>query len=174
MSEFIDGLLIIGVVALVVAHQFKARRLTDEHRWWVLPVVLAFVALGKPDLLGEGRTVQAGVLLAVELVLSLAMGALFARTATIWRAADGAVWTKATKLTLAVWAGAIAVRIGLYGIGAAFGVHQSSAALVLGLSAMLLARAGVLQWRTRTYREVAGSPKSAWHGHLHPAWKDHM
>lgn len=166
MSEIVNGLLIIGVVALIVLSQFKARRLGDERRWWVLPVVLGFVALSKPDLLGEGRTAQAAALLAVELVLSLAMGALFARTTQVWRADDGAVWSKGSRLTLAVWVGGIAVRAGLYGIGAAFGVHQSSAALMVGLSVMLLARAGVLQWRTRTYREVAGYPR--------PAWKDHM
>ncbi|MER7172475.1 DUF1453 domain-containing protein [Streptomyces mesophilus] len=166
MSEIVNGLVIIGVVALIVLTQFKARRIGDERRWWVLPVVLGFVALGKPDLLGEGQTAQAATLLAVELVLSLAMGALFARTTQVWRADDGAVWSKGSRLTLAVWVGGIAVRAGLYGIGAAFGVHQSSAALMLGLSAMLLARAGLLQWRTRTYREVVGYPR--------PAWKDHM
>ncbi|WP_199550571.1 DUF1453 family protein [Streptomyces sp. N35] len=166
MSEIVNGLLIIGVVALIVLSQFKARRLGDERRWWVLPAVLGFVALSKPDLLGEGQTAQAATLLAVELVLSLAMGALFARTTQVWRAGDGTVWSKGSRLTLAVWVGGIAVRAGLYGIGAAFGVHQSSAALMLGLSAMLLARAGLLQWRTRTYREVVGHPR--------PAWKDHM
>ncbi|MFI6942584.1 DUF1453 domain-containing protein [Streptomyces sp. NPDC050418] len=166
MSEFLNGLVIIGVVALVVSHQFKARRLTDERRWWALPVVLAIVALGKPDLLDEGHTAAAAALLSVEVVLSLAMGALFARTATVWRADDGAVWTKGTKLTLAVWGGGIAVRAGLYGIGAVFGVHQSGPALMLGLAAMILARAGVLQWRTRTYREVVGSPRPAWKHHL--------
>ncbi|MBC9718369.1 DUF1453 domain-containing protein [Streptomyces sp. TRM66268-LWL] len=166
MSEIANGLLLIGVVALIVLSQFKARRIADERRWWVLPVVLAFVAAGKPDLLGDGQTAGAAALLAVDLVLSVAMGALFARTTEVWRADDGAAWTKGTRLTLAVWAGGIAARAGLYGIGAAFGVRQSSAALVLGLSAMLLARAGVLQWRTRTYREAVGFP--------HAAWKDHM
>ncbi len=166
MSEIVDGLLIIGVVALVVLHQFKARQLDEERRWWVLPALLAFVALRKPDLLGDGHTAQAAALLAVELVVSLAMGALFARTTQLWRAEDGALWTKGTKLTLAVWVGGIALRAALYGIGAAFGVHQGGPALMLGLAAMLLARAGVLQWRSRTYREVIGYPQ--------PAWKDRM
>ncbi|SDK32282.1 DUF1453 family protein [Streptomyces indicus] len=166
MSEIVNGLLIVAVVAVLVLHQFKARQLAEERRWWVVPVVLAFVAARKPDLLGDGNTTAAAALLAVELVLSLAAGALFARTTRVWRAEDGAVRTKATKLTLAVWAGGIVVRVALYGISGAFGVHQGSAALMLGLAAMLLARAGVLQWRTRAYREVVGYPR--------PAWKDHM
>ncbi|WP_415949259.1 hypothetical protein [Streptomyces sp. KLOTTS4A1] len=114
MAETTNGLLIVAAVALIVLHQVKARPPDEERRWWVVPVVLALVAPRKPDLLATGQTVPAGTLLALDLLLYLAVGSLLARTAHVERAEDGTVRSRGTRLTLAVRAGGITVRAGLY------------------------------------------------------------
>jgi hypothetical protein len=49
-----------------------------------------------------------------------------------------------------VWFVGIALRAGLYALGAALGVHQESSALLLALAATLLVRSGVLALRARS------------------------
>lgn len=60
------------------------------------------------------------------------------------------VWSKGTKASAAVWIAGIALRMGLFAIGAALGLHQHSSALLLGFAASLLVRAGILTWRAST------------------------
>jgi hypothetical protein len=48
-----------------------------------------------------------------------------------------------------VWGAGIALRAGLFGVGAALGIHQDSSALVLALAVTLLVRSGILVRRAR-------------------------
>ncbi|MEU1197991.1 DUF1453 domain-containing protein [Streptomyces sp. NPDC005813] len=149
MSGLVDTLLICAVAALVIGRQFRTRRISDDKRWWIVPVVLAVMALRNPGLIDPHHRAGAIVLLGAELLVALATGAGWAWTTRIWTEPDGSVWSRSTKASVAVWIGGIALRAGLFGTGVLFGVHQESSALLLGLAATLLVRAGFLAWRTQ-------------------------
>jgi len=149
MSGLVDALLIVVAVVVVIARQFRASRIDTGRRWWLLPVVLAVVALREPGLVDAQHRTASIALLTAELLIGLAIGAGWAWTSRIW-AEDGSVWSRSTKASGAVWAVGIGLRAGLFALGAALGVHQDSSALLLALAATLLVRSGTLDWRARS------------------------
>ncbi|MGF1238888.1 DUF1453 domain-containing protein [Streptomyces sp. 2-6] len=174
MSGLVDALVILAVAALVITRQFRARRLDTDRRWWVLPAILAVVALREPGMLDAHHRTASALLLAVEMLVGLGIGAGWAWTTRIWTEPDGAVWTKSTRASIAVWLGGILLRVGLFGIGALLGVHQDSAAVMLALAATLLVRSGVLVQRTRNLTPAdARTPAYGGEG-PRPAWKERV
>ncbi|MEU6770252.1 DUF1453 domain-containing protein [Streptomyces sp. NPDC046759] len=165
MSGLVNALVIVAVAAIVIARQFRARAIDTDRRWWLLPLILAVVALREPGILDAHHRVESVVLLAVELLIGAVMGAGWAWTTRIWTEPDGVVWSKSTKASAVVWAVGIALRIGLFALGLALGLHQDSSALMLGFAGTLLVRGGVLVWRARSL-----GPAS----HLAPAYGDAM
>ncbi|MFJ4204279.1 DUF1453 domain-containing protein [Streptomyces sviceus] len=161
MSGLVDALLIVLAVVVVIARQFRASRIDTGRRWWLLPVVLAVVALREPGLVDAQHRTASIALLAVELLTGLAIGAGWAWTSRIWTEPDGAVWSRSTKASGAVWAVGIGLRVGLFALGAALGVHQASSALLLALAATLLVRSGTLDWRMR-FLSPAAAPAPAY------------
>ncbi|NEA97555.1 DUF1453 domain-containing protein [Streptomyces sp. SID13726] len=157
MSGLVDALLIVVAVVVVIARQFRASRIDTGGRWWLLPVVLAVVALREPGLVDAHHRTTSILLLAVELLTGLAIGAGWAWTSRIWTESDGAVWSKSTKASGIVWGLGIGLRLGLFGLGALVGVHQDSSALLLALAATLLVRSGILVWRARSQHPAAVS-----------------
>ncbi|MFJ9350646.1 DUF1453 domain-containing protein [Streptomyces sp. NPDC101237] len=155
MAGLVNALLIVAVVVVVIVRQFRARRIDTGRRWWLLPVILGVVALRDPGILDTHHRTESALLLGAELLVGLGMGAAWAWTTRVWTEPDGAVWTKSTKASAMVWFLGIAVRIGLVGLGALVGVHQNSAALMLGLAVTLLVRAGILVWRARPLPSTA-------------------
>ncbi|MFI1204555.1 DUF1453 domain-containing protein [Streptomyces sp. NPDC020883] len=162
MTGLLNIAVLVAVVAFVFARQFTAQRVSSEGRkWWLIPVVLAFLALRQPDLLDPVHRAASVVLLAATILIGLAGGAAWAWTTRLWTDEQGAIWTKGTWAAAGVWLCAMALRLGLMGVAAALGVHQNSQSTLLSVAAMLLARAGVTAWRARglqpTYRvPVAG------------------
>lgn len=150
MTALVNIVVIIAVLALVVRRQMRAQRLDTERRFWLLPLILGVLALRDPQLIDHDHAALSAVLLGASLVAVLAMGSVWGWTVRLWRAADGAVWAKGTKATVAAWVGMIAIRLGLYGIGSAMHVHQAGSALMLGIAVMLLVRSLVVNWRART------------------------
>ncbi|MFF7129302.1 DUF1453 domain-containing protein [Streptomyces sp. NPDC016566] len=173
MSGLANVLMIVAVVAVVVVRQFRARAIDTDRRWWLLPVILAVVALREPGILDAHHRAGSAVLLAVEVLIGLATGAGWAWTTGIWTAPDGVVWSKSTKASVVVWLGGIALRVGVFALGAAFGVHQDSSALMLGLAVTLLVRAGVLAWRARSVGS-ASRPAPAYGDDMRSAWKERV
>ncbi|GHE06776.1 CcdC protein domain-containing protein [Streptomyces alanosinicus] len=161
MSGLANSLLIVAVAALVIVRQFRARAIDTDRRWWLLPVILAVAALREPGILDAHHRTESGLLLVVELVIGVATGAGWAWTTRIWREADGVVWTKSTKASIAVWIVGIALRVGIYGVGTALGLHQDSSALMLGLAGTLLVRSGILVWRAQSV-DPASHPAPAY------------
>ncbi|MET8081665.1 DUF1453 domain-containing protein [Streptomyces sp. NPDC005303] len=155
MSGLVDALLIMVAVVVVIARQFRASRIDTGRRWWLLPVVLAVVALREPALVDAQHRAASIALLTAELLTGLAIGAGWAWTSRIWTEPDGAVWSRSTRASGAVWAVGIALRVGLFALGVAIGVHQSSSALLLALAATLLVRSGFLVRRAHYLRPVA-------------------
>ncbi|WP_306189802.1 CcdC protein domain-containing protein [Streptomyces sp. MK5] len=174
MSGLINALVIVAVAALVIVRQFAARRLDADRRWWVLPAILAFVALREPGIIDAHHRTESVALLAAELLVGLGTGAGWAWTTRIWAEPDGTVWTKSTKASAAVWVGGIALRVALFALGAVLGVHQDSGALMVALAGTLLVRSGLLAWRTRALTS-ASAPVTAYRdGKPRPAWKERV
>ncbi|MEU4108119.1 DUF1453 domain-containing protein [Streptomyces sp. NPDC027717] len=157
MSGFVDVVVIVAVAILVIARQFRTHPIDAERRWWLVPAVLAVMALRGPGILDAHHRVESLALLAAEVAVGLATGAGWAWTTRLWTAPDGIVWSRGTKAGAAVWAGGIALRGALFGLGYALGVHQDSAALMLGLAATLLVRGGITAWRARLLAAAPGS-----------------
>ncbi|MGW2704615.1 DUF1453 domain-containing protein [Streptomyces sp. NPDC001340] len=173
MSGLVNVLMIVAVVAVVVVRQFRARAIDTDWRWWLLPVILAVLALREPGILDAHHRAGSAVLLAVEVLIGLATGAGWAWTTRIWTAPDGVVWTKSTRASVVVWLVGIALRVGVFALGAAFGVHQDSSALMLGLAGTLLVRAGVLVWRAQSFGSTS-RPAPAYGDDMRSAWKERV
>ncbi|MER6977051.1 CcdC protein domain-containing protein [Streptomyces carpinensis] len=174
MSGLVNALVIVAVAALVITRQFRARRLDADRRWWLLPVILAFVALREPGMVDAHHRTESVVLLAAELVIGLGTGAGWAWTTRIWAEPDGTVWTKSSKASVAVWIGGIALRAGLFALGAVLGVHQDSGALMFALAGTLLVRSGILVWRTRGLTSASATAAAYGGDGPRPAWKERV
>ncbi len=157
MSGLVDALVIAVVAVLVIVRQFGARRIGDERRWWLAPAVLAVVALREPGIVDAHHRVESVLLLGAELIIGLAVGAGWAWTTRLWAEPDGAVWSRSTKASAAIWVVGVALRVGLFACGAALGVRQDSSALLLALAATLLVRSGILVLRAQPLTRTAGS-----------------
>ncbi|MEU1513676.1 DUF1453 domain-containing protein [Streptomyces sp. NPDC005811] len=144
MSGLIDALVIVAVAALVIVRQFRARRVDTDRRWWLLPAVLAVVALREHHLLDAHHFLASSLILGAELLVSLAAGAGWAWTTRMWVESGGAVWSKSTRASVGVLILGIGLRVGLFALGALFGVRQDSSALLLALAGTLLVRSGIL------------------------------
>jgi len=172
MSGLVNVLVIVAVAALVIVRQFSARQIGTDRRWWLLPAILAVVALREPGILDAHHHTESALLLGVELLIGLATGAGWAWTTRLWVETDGSVWSKSTKASGGVWIVGIALRVGLIALGALIGVHQNSSALMLGLAATLLVRSGVLVWRAQSITGPAGSAPAYGFGMAPPARKE--
>ncbi|MYT29510.1 MULTISPECIES: DUF1453 family protein [unclassified Streptomyces] len=159
MTGLLNIAVLVAVVALVFARQFTAQRISSEGRkWWLIPVVLIFMALRQPGLLDPAHRAASEVLLVATILIGLASGAAWAWTTRLWTDEQGAVWTEGTWAAAGVWLCAMALRLGLMGIAAALGIHQSSQPTLLSVAAMLLTRAGVTAWRAQALRSTYRVP----------------
>lgn len=152
MPGLMNTVVILAVAAVVITRQFTAQRIASDRRWWLVPAVLAVLALREPGVIDPHHQIEASLLLGAEMVTAVAIGAGWAWTTRIWAEPDGAVWSRSTKAGAAVWAAGICLRLGLFGIGALLDVHQNSSALMLGLAATLLVRSGLLNRRAQSLR----------------------
>ncbi|PYC86152.1 DUF1453 domain-containing protein [Streptomyces tateyamensis] len=150
MTGIVNILIILAVAAFVAGRQFQARKVTADRRFWVVPLILVAVALQNHSLIDPQHKATAIVLLAVSAVVVMAMGSVWGWTVRLWRESDGSIWAKGTMATVAAWAGLIAVRVGLYGLGDALHIHESTNALLLTLGVLLFTRGLVVNWRART------------------------
>ncbi|MFD1274410.1 DUF1453 domain-containing protein [Streptomyces kaempferi] len=174
MSGLVNALVIVAVVVLVVARQFRTRRVSTDRRWWIVLAVLAVVALREPGLIDSHHRTEAILLIGAEVVIGLAVGAAWAWTTRMWAEPDGTVWSRSTKAGAAVWGVGIALRLGLFGVGALLGVRQDSSALLLALAATLLVRSGLLLWRSHSLRPAVGQDAAYGGGVPQAAWKERV
>ncbi|MEV5175880.1 DUF1453 domain-containing protein [Streptomyces flaveolus] len=178
MPGLVNALVIVAVVAIVIARQFRARAIDTDRRWWLLPVILAFVSLREPGILDAHHRAESAGLLVVELFIGLVTGVGWGWTTRIWTAPDGVVWGKSSKASGAVWIVGIALRVGVFALGSALGVHQDSSALMLGLAGTLLVRGGILAWRAQSIaapsQSVPSRPAPAYGDDERSAWKERV
>ncbi|MFC9509540.1 DUF1453 domain-containing protein [Streptomyces sp. NPDC057002] len=174
MSGLVDELVLVAVAVVVITRQFRASRIDGGRRWWLLPAILAVVALREPGILDPGHHSASVLLLGAELLVGLATGAGWAWTTRIWVERDGTVWSKSSMASAAVWVIGIGLRVGLFALGAAAGVHQDSSALLLGLAGTLLVRAGILAWRGQSPRPAVNMSGAYRESTARPAWKERV
>ncbi|MFJ2903651.1 DUF1453 domain-containing protein [Streptomyces sp. NPDC091279] len=174
MSGLVNVLVIAAVVVLVLVRQFRAQRIGTGSRWWLLPVILGFVALREPGLIDSHHATTSVTLLAAELLVGLATGVGWAWTTRIWTEPDGTVWSKSTRTSVTVWIVGIALRVGLYALGSALGVQQHSSALLVALAATLLVRSGILFWRSQSLAPASGTGPAYGDRKARPAWKERV
>ncbi|MFI6936406.1 DUF1453 domain-containing protein [Streptomyces sp. NPDC050287] len=174
MPGLVNTLVIAAVLVLVIVRQFRASRIDTERRWWLLPVILAVVALREPAIVDAHHHTASVVLLIAELLTGLATGAAWAWTTRIWVEPDGAVWSRSTKASGGVWAVGVGLRVGLFALGAALGLHQDSSALLLALAATLLVRSGILAWRAKFLRPAAATGTAYGDSMSRPTWKERV
>jgi len=174
MPGLVNALVIVAVVVLVVVRQFRPTRIDTEKRWWLVPVVLAVVALREPHIVDAHHQTASVVLHAAELLTGLATGAGWAWTTRIWVEPDGAVWSRSTKASGGVWAFGIGLRVGFFALGAALGLHQDSSALLLALAATLLVRSGILALRAQSLCPAVAAGPAYGDGMSRPTWKERV
>lgn len=172
MSGLVNVMVIVAVVALVIVRQFRTQRVTGDRKLLLVPAVLTVPALREPSLLDPHHHTASAALLAAELLIGLVTGAGWAWTTRIWTEADGSVWSRSTKAGALIWLLGIALRAGLYAVGAAVGVTQGTAALLLALAATLLVRSGILVWRAQSQLPAAHSTAAYGDGMRRPSWKE--
>ncbi|MFD7644851.1 DUF1453 domain-containing protein [Kitasatospora sp. NPDC059795] len=149
MTALSNVLIAVAVIVLVVGRQLRARRLDTERRFWLLPLILAAVALRDPVLIDPAHKGAAALILAGSLVTTVGMGCAWGWTMRLWRDQEGQLWTQGSVATVFAWVGAIVIRIGWYGVGTALHVHQSTSVLMLSLGLLLLVRSAAVSWRAR-------------------------
>lgn len=152
MSGLVGVVVVVAVVVLVIGRQVKPQKVTDGGRWWLVPGVLAFLAVRQHGLTDPHHQAASVALLAAELVVGAGMGAVWAFTTRIWMDEAGAVWARGTKATAGAWTGGIVLRVALGAIGALMGVHQGGGSMMLALAVTLLIRTGLVVWRARDLR----------------------
>jgi hypothetical protein len=149
MPGVADALLITAVAVVVIARQFRPQRIDARRRWWLVPAILAALALREPGLLDAHHPVTSALLAGAELVVAVGTGCGWAWTTRIHMADDGSVWARSTRASAGVWAAGVALRVGLVLLGIPLGVHQDGSALLLSAAALLLVRSGILARRAR-------------------------
>lgn len=176
MSGLIDALVIVVVAALVIARQFRTSPLDADRRWWLLPGILAVMALRGPHLLDPRHATASALILGAELLVALVTGAGWAWTTRIWVEPDGAVWSKSTGASVAVWLVGIGLRVGLFALGALLGIRQDSSALLLALAGTLLVRSALLVWRVGSVHRTPVHDGTAYYGEqvARSAWKERV
>ncbi|MFJ4694157.1 DUF1453 domain-containing protein [Streptomyces sp. NPDC088766] len=177
MPGLVNALLIAAVAAVaavVIVRQFRAGRVDRHRRWWVLPGILAVVALREPDLLDARHHAASAAILAGELLVGLAVGAGWAWTTRIWLEADGLVRSRSTKASAAVWAVGTGLRTGLFACGVMVGIHQGGSALLLALATTLLVRSGILTWRVRSLEPASVLAPAYGDGASRSRWKERV
>ncbi|OKJ72144.1 DUF1453 family protein [Streptomyces sp. CB02460] len=172
MSGLVNTLVIIAVIALVVVRQCSAQRISGDRRWWVLPGVLAVMALREPGLVDPHHRIASAVVFGAEVVVGLVTGAGWAWTSRVWRAEDGSLWSKGTKATALVWAGGLALRAALYGVAVALDVHQGTPTLMAALAATLLIRQALLARRAAAISGPHARPVVG--AEVRQEWKDRV
>jgi hypothetical protein len=150
MTALANLLIAVAVIALVVTRQLRAKKFDTERRFWLLPLILAALALRDPNLIDRSHQAEAVALLGASVLVVLAMGCVWGWTVRLWRDENGTLWVKGTKATIAAWFGMLVLRLGLYGLGTALHVHQSGNAILLSLAGLILVRGLVVNWRAKT------------------------
>lgn len=147
VSAALNVALVGALVVFILYRQTIARPLTARGVW-LLPVILIVVALVAISNVDHGNlSYTAVVYLAIDVVVSLALGALRGVFIRVFER-DGAMWRQGTVVTVMLWVAAIGIRIviGVFASNAGVG-NVSVAGLELALAASLFGQNAVVALR---------------------------
>ncbi|ADD42709.1 hypothetical protein [Stackebrandtia nassauensis] len=150
MIPILIGLVIAALVIVILIRRFGTRKVGSPTRMFVLPPVLAVVGILQGDLIDGHHPLLSEVLLGVGVVAALALGTGLGYTLRLWRDDTGVVWSRGTRLTIAMLVATIAVRLGLMATGFALDVATGTGAIFMFVAAWLLAQNTVITRRVRT------------------------
>jgi hypothetical protein len=148
-------LLIAAVLVLVVGQRLKGQPLTSR-RLLLLPAIVLVAGLyqSRDSQFSPGTL----ALLAVSAVITLGLGALRGATVGVYEQ-NGHLWYRYRWTTIAVWAVAIAVRLGISALAHTSGVVLPAGELMIALGLGLLGEGLVVA--PRAYRTgVPFAPRS--------------
>jgi hypothetical protein len=149
MHEALNALIIAAVVVLVLFRRFRPRRLLEERKALVIPIVIGIIGVAQGGTVDAHHVALSAGLLTAEVAAGLLLGAGLGATMRVWREPDGSGWSRGTWATFGVFVASVAVRGGLYGLGYAAGVRPGSGTLLISIAAWLLAQNVVIAWRSR-------------------------
>jgi hypothetical protein len=98
-----------GITVLVVAGQFRTRRIRSRTFLWATLLVARGCVPPGPS----RATAISITLLVMALLISAAFGALRGRTMPIWRGPDGTVYRRGDRTTLMLWLATITAKVGM-------------------------------------------------------------
>ncbi|MCF3962367.1 DUF1453 domain-containing protein [Streptomyces fuscigenes] len=173
MDALLYALVIVGVIVLLVARQARPQRIGGgDRKWLVMPVIMVILGLRQGHIVDAHHSAVSTGLLAAELVVGVLMGFGWAFTSRVWTEADGSRWSRGTKGTAAVWLGGMAARVGIMGLGALAGVHQSEGALLITLGVSFALRSLLLMHRAGA---LSSRPAASYRGAVADrVWKDRV
>ncbi|GAA0390424.1 hypothetical protein [Streptomyces luteireticuli] len=155
-----NALLVLGITALVLVLQFRARRVRAVAFVWVALLVVR--GLVPP---GPARATAAGLaFLALGLAVSAAFGVLRGRAMPLWRDADGTVWRRGDSAVLRLWLLTVVARCAVSAVEYALTDEPFNGnAFLLGFGVTLGVQHAVLLFRRGTLRR--GGPGIAVSAH---------
>ncbi|WP_030902618.1 hypothetical protein [Streptomyces sp. NRRL F-5126] len=173
MKELLYVLAIIALVVVMVMRQARPRRIGgDARRSFVFPIVMVVLGVREGHLVDADHAGVSVALLAAELLVGVLMGVGWAVTSKVWREQDGSVWSRGTKATAGVWLAGFAGRMGIMGLGALVGIHQSYGALLITLGISFALRSLLLMHRAGALPSGAGASYGG--AVAGRAWKDRV
>lgn len=138
------ALLVIAVIAYTMVRRFLGEPLSSR-RLFVIPLVITVYGAYTVAQTGFAHATADLVALATGGLVAAAGGALRGRTVRVF-VRDGHVWYRYTWVTLAVWAGLIALRFGQAALATSFGADRGvlTAGLLLMVGLSFLGEAAVV------------------------------
>ncbi|MDL9979161.1 hypothetical protein [Microbacterium candidum] len=161
--QIIGNVLLAVVILAFVCYRQMTWRIASAATLWRMPVVMAAVGLYLLIRQGSAFTGLDAAVLAVEVVISLGVGAWMGAIAHFRRTDDAAGVAQFESRTgwwgLALWLVVIAVRIGIDVLANGLGAHAvtTTGVIILLLAANRIARAGVIGVRVDRLRASAGA-----------------
>jgi hypothetical protein len=145
-KDVLDIVITLAVLAWVLYQQTVARPVTVRRLWFLPGILVVLGVISLSNLQGHlGST--ADTYIAVDLVSSVALGALRGCFIRVY-GQDGVMWRQGSAVTIALWVVSIAVRLGIGLLAANAGVgNVSDAALEVAFGLSLAGQNGIVAFR---------------------------
>ncbi|GLZ81581.1 DUF1453 domain-containing protein [Actinorhabdospora filicis] len=153
MSSEAVAIAIPAAVLLVGWRQLTTRRV---DRPGILILAAALTVMGLTTGVIDRDLLPLSILmLIVDLAFAAGAGAARAASVHVWVDERGVAWSRGTWWTVLLWAGSIAGRFGLYGIGLALGLRPEPKSALLFAGVTIGVQAALVAWRGTRIRAMS-------------------
>ena len=147
VSGIVNGALVLALVAWVLYRQTIARPVTARGLWLLPGILIVIGVAGISNVDGGKLSTTAVTYLVLDLVSSLALGALRGCFVRVFER-DGVMWRQGSAITIALWIVAIGLRVVIAILSTNSGVgNVLDAALEVALGVSLLGQNGIVALR---------------------------